>query len=122
MQQRRITDDLDALLQVLPPAIEPALRAANNGDDLLEVILDLGRAPEARFVDRELLLGQNDISDEDLNHVTARIGQFTGDNRAGIERTLHRISCIRNRQGRIIGLTCRVGRAVYPSNRQPGGR
>jgi len=113
MQQRKITDDLDALLQVLPSTIEGALRAANNGDDLLEVILDLGRAPEARFVDRELLLGQNDITDEDLNYITARIGQFTGDNRAGIERTLHRISCIRNRQGRIIGLTCRVGRAVY---------
>jgi stage III sporulation protein SpoIIIAA len=113
MQQRKITDDLDALMQVLPPTIERALRAANNGDDLLEVILDLGRAPEARFVDRELLLGQNDITDADLDYVTARIGQFTGDNRAGIERTLHRISCIRNRQGRIIGLTCRVGRAVY---------
>jgi stage III sporulation protein SpoIIIAA len=113
MQQRKITDDLDALLQVLPPTIERALRAANDGDDLLEVILDLGRAPEARFVDRELLLSQSDVNDEDLNYVTARIGQFTGDNRAGIERTLHRISCIRNRQGRIIGLTCRVGRAVY---------
>jgi stage III sporulation protein SpoIIIAA len=113
MQQRKITDDLDALLQVLPPTIERALRAANNGDDLLEVILDLGRAPEARFIDRELILDQHDITDEDLNYVTGRIGQFTGDNRAGIERTLHRISCIRNRQGRIIGLTCRVGRAVY---------
>jgi stage III sporulation protein SpoIIIAA len=113
MQQRKITDDLDALLQVLPPTIERALQEANNGDDLLEVILDLGRAPEARFVNRELLLSQDDITDEDLNYVTARIGQFTGDNRAGIERTLHRISCIRNRQGRIIGLTCRVGRAVY---------
>jgi stage III sporulation protein SpoIIIAA len=113
IQQRKITDDLEALLQVLPPAIEQALRAANNGDDLLEVILDLGRAPEARFVDRELMLSQNEVTDEDLNGVTARIGQFTGDNRAGIERTLHRISCIRNRQGRIIGLTCRVGRAVY---------
>jgi stage III sporulation protein SpoIIIAA len=113
MQQRKITDDLDALLQVLPPTIERALQEANNGDDLLEVILDLGRASEARFVDRELLLSQDDITDEDLNYVTVRIGQFTGDNRAGIERTLHRISCIRNRQGRIIGLTCRVGRAVY---------
>jgi stage III sporulation protein SpoIIIAA len=112
-QQRKITDDLDALLQVLPPTIERALRAANNGDNLLEVILDLGRAPEARFVDRELLLSQSDVADEDLKYVTDRIGQFTGDNRAGIERTLHRISCIRNRQGRIIGLTCRVGRAVY---------
>jgi stage III sporulation protein SpoIIIAA len=69
--------------------------------------------PEARFVDRELILSQDEVSDEDLNYVIARIGEFTGDNRAGIERTLHRISCIRNRQGRVIGLTSRVGRAVY---------
>src|SRR5512136_3098471 len=113
MEQRKITDDLDALLQVLPPTIERALRSANNGDDLLEIVLDLGRPPGARFVDRELTLSQSEITEEDLNYVTMRIGQFTGDNRAGIERTLHRISCIRNRQGRIIGLTRRVGRAVY---------
>jgi stage III sporulation protein SpoIIIAA len=113
MQQRRITDDLDALLQVLPPPVEQALRASNQGDSLLEVILDLGRLPEARFVDREIVLSQREVSDDDLKFVIERIGMFTGDNRAGIERTLHRISCIRNRQGRIIGLTCRVGRAVY---------
>ncbi len=113
MQQRRITDDLDALLQVLPPPVEQALRESNQGDDLLEVILDLGRLPEARFVDRELVLSQREVSEDDLMYVIERIGTFTGDNRAGIERTLHRISCIRNRQGRIIGLTLRVGRAVY---------
>ena len=113
MQQRRITDDLDALLQVLPPPIEAALRVANQGDDLLEIILDLGRKPEARFVDRDLTLSPNEITEDHLNSVISRIGQFTGDNRAGIERTLHRISCIRNRRLRIIGLTCRVGRAVY---------
>jgi len=113
MQQRKITDDLEALFQVLPPTIERALRAANEGDNLLEVILDLGRAPEARFVDHELILSPNEVTEADLNYVIERIGEFTGDNRAGIERTLHRISCIRNRQGRIIGLTCRVGRAVY---------
>ncbi len=75
--------------------------------------MDLGRLPEARFVDRELVLSQREVSEDDLKFVIERIGMFTGDNRAGIERTLHRISCIRNRQGRIIGLTCRVGRAVY---------
>ena len=75
--------------------------------------MDLGRLPEARYVDHELILRASEITDDDLNYVISRIGQFTGDNRAGIERTLHRISCIRNRQGRIIGLTCRVGRAVY---------
>ena len=110
---RKITDDLEALLQVLPPSVERGLRAANQGDSLLEIVLDLGRVPEARFVDRELILSPNEVTDEDLNYVISRIGEFTGDNRAGIERTLHRISCIRNRQGRVIGLTCRVGRAVY---------
>jgi stage III sporulation protein SpoIIIAA len=113
MQQQKITDDLDALLQVFPPLIQQALATANQGDSLLEIIMDLGRVPAARFVDRELALSPNEITEDDLNYVISRIGQFTGDNRAGIERTLHRISCIRNRQGRIIGLTCRVGRAVY---------
>jgi len=113
MQQRKITDDLDALLQVLPAPIEKALRAANQGEDLLEIIMDLGRLPEARFVDHEVVLSQQEVTESDLQYVILRIGQFTGDNRAGIERTLHRISCIRNRQGRVIGLTCRVGRAVY---------
>ena len=113
MTQQRITDDLEALLLVLPPPIEQALRAANQADDLLEIILDLGRVPAARFVDHELILSPQEIMLDDLNYVITRIGQFTGDNRAGIERTLHRVSCIRNRQGRIVGLTCRVGRAVY---------
>ena len=75
--------------------------------------MDLGRLPEARFTDSELVLSDTEVSDADIDYVVERIGQFTSDNRAGIERTLHRISCIRNRQGRIVGLTCRVGRAVY---------
>jgi len=113
MQHIKITDDLEALLAVLPPHIEKALRAADEGDKLLEVVLDLGRQPEARFVDHELVLSENEVTQEDLDYVVSRIGEFTDDNRAGIERTLHRISCIRNRKGRIVGLTCRVGRAVY---------
>ena len=113
MQQTKITDDLDALMQVLPPSVEQALRAADQGENLLEIILDLGRVPEARFVDHEVILSPKEVTAEDLDLVISHLGQFTGDNRAGIERTLHRISCIRNRQGRIIGLTCRVGRAIY---------
>ena len=100
-------------MQVLPPSVEQALRVANQGENLLEIVLDLGRVPEARFVDHEVILSSNEVTAEDLDLVIAHIGEFTGDNRAGIERTLHRISCIRNRQGRIIGLTCRVGRAIY---------
>lgn len=113
MTQQKITDDLDVLLNVLPPAISQALRQTNQADRLLEIVMDLGRLPEARFTDSELMLSDVEVTDADIDYVVERIGEFTSDNRAGIERTLHRISCIRNRQGRIVGLTCRVGRAVY---------
>lgn len=113
MEQRKITDDLQALLGVLPPAIAQALTEANDSDNLLEVILDLGRLPTARFIDREVVLSQIEVTHADLDYVVGRIGEFDADNRAGLERTLHRISAIRNRRGHIVGLTCRVGRAVY---------
>ncbi len=102
-----------ALLDVLPSHVETALRQLDQGDDLIEIVLDLGRPPEARFTDREVTLAEAETTHEDIACVVQRIGQFTEDNRAGIERTLHRISAIRNRQGHIVGLTCRVGRAVY---------
>jgi stage III sporulation protein SpoIIIAA len=114
MKQRRITDDLDALLGVLPPRVAQAVSEANNSDNLLEVILDLGRIPTARFTnDEELVLSEVEVTPEDINYVVERVGDFDADNRAGLERTLHRISAIRNRRGHIVGLTCRVGRAVY---------
>jgi len=113
MEQRKITDDLQALLAVLPPAIAQAVVKADDSDNLLEVILDLGRLPTARFVDLELVLTQVEIQREDIDYVVERIGEFDADNRAGLERTLHRISAIRNRRSHIVGLTCRVGRAVY---------
>jgi stage III sporulation protein SpoIIIAA len=111
--QNKITDDLDALLGVVPPAIREAIRKENHGDDLLEIVLDLGRSPEARFVNREVTLNDQETTREQIDYVVNRVGEFTTDNRAGIERTLHRISCIRNRAGDIVGLTLRVGRAVY---------
>jgi stage III sporulation protein SpoIIIAA len=113
MTQRRITDDLQALLGVLPPLIAQSVTGANDSDNLLEVILDLGRVPTARFVDREVALSEIEVSHVDIDYVVDRIGEFDADNRAGLERTLHRISAIRNRRGHIVGLTCRVGRAVY---------
>jgi stage III sporulation protein SpoIIIAA len=112
-KQRKITDDLDALLDVMPPALAETVRQANQSEDLLEIIMDLGRQPEARFPDREVVLSQQEISTEEIDWVASRIGNFDEDNRAGIERTLHRISAIRNRKGGIVGLTMRVGRAVY---------
>jgi len=111
--QGKITDDLDALLDIMPPAITEAIRKENHSDDLLEVILDLGRQPEARFLSREVTLSEREVTREEIDYVTAQVSEFTTDNRAGIERTLHRISCIRNRTGDIVGLTLRVGRAVY---------
>src|SRR3990172_343429 len=113
MTQLRITDDLDNLLGVLPPAISEAVRKENHSDDLLEVILDLGRVPTARFVDNETVLNQAEVTQQELDFVVEQIGDIDADNRAGLERTLHRISAIRNRRGNIVGLTCRVGRAVY---------
>jgi stage III sporulation protein SpoIIIAA len=108
-----VTNDLDALLEVLPPEISGAIRKENHKDDLLEVVLDLGRVPEARFLNREVVLSKRDIAQGEIDYVVAQLSEFTTDNRAGIERTLHRISCIRNRRGNIVGLTLRVGRAVY---------
>jgi stage III sporulation protein SpoIIIAA len=113
MTQRRITDDLHALLGVLPPHIAAATTAANNTDSLLEIVLDLGRIPMARFVNGEVALSDHDVTRPELDHIVSQTGEFDADNRAGLERTLHRISAIRNRKGHIVGLTCRVGRAVY---------
>ncbi len=111
--QKVITDDLDALLDILPPHIRQPLCQQQDISDLLEVVLDLGRPPEARFPQREVVLSPQEVNEQDIDYVTSRISSFGGDNRAGIERTLHRISAIRNRKGRIVGLTCRLGRAVF---------
>jgi stage III sporulation protein SpoIIIAA len=100
-------------LEVLPPAVQAALAVPAARDQLLEVVLDLGRVPEARYPGRAVLLGELPVQRSDLALVVERIGAFGGDNRAGIERTLHRISAIRNRSGEVVGLTCRVGRAVF---------
>jgi len=113
MTRKRITDNLDVLLNVLPPLLARRLNEINRSDDLLEVILDLGRVPTARYVDREETLSQVEVTHNDIDYVVERISAFDTDNRAGMERTLHRIAAIRNRRGEIVGLTCRVGRAVY---------
>lgn len=113
MTGKRITDNLDVMLNVLPAPLVTQLLANNRSDDLLEVILDLGRIPTARYIDGEATLSQVEVTHADIQFVVDRIGDFDADNRAGLERTLHRISAIRNRRGHIVGLTCRVGRAVY---------
>ena len=110
---QRITDDLDRLLEVLPDPVREALAPPEAREQLLEVVLDLGRVPEARYPGRAVNLGDAVVERSDLTAVVEQLGAFGGDNRAGIERTLHRISAIRNRTGTIVGLTCRVGRAVF---------
>jgi stage III sporulation protein SpoIIIAA len=113
MNTLQITDDLDLLLAVLPDRIRTALEQSERQGNLIEVIMDLGRLPEARFTDGELVLSKHEVTLDDLRMVVTHVGDFGADNRAGIERTLHRISAIRNRKGDVVGLTCRVGRAVY---------
>ncbi|HET6380676.1 MAG TPA: R3H domain-containing nucleic acid-binding protein [candidate division Zixibacteria bacterium] len=113
MSRLETTDDLDALMAALPPEIVERLRGVANRSDLLEVVMDLGRRPEARFTHGEEVLLDREVTEADIAHVIEHIGAFGDDNRAGIERTLHRISAIRNRGGKVVGLTCRIGRAVF---------
>lgn len=108
----QLTDDIDLLLRVLPTKLRDALSEHPDLPDLIEVILDLGRVAEARFPDGRVWLAEDPITREDLARAGEQLGRFSEDNRAGIERTLHRISAIRNRSGEVVGLTCRVGRAV----------
>jgi stage III sporulation protein SpoIIIAA len=112
-REQREQLELDLVLNVLPPGVAGVLRDRDDLDQLLEVVLDLGRLPEARFVSGDAELNDEPVTTADLENVIERIGDFGDDNRAGIERTLHRISAIRNRRGQVIGITCRVGRAVF---------
>ena len=113
MTTERITDDLNRLISLLPAELKASLALPESRDQLLEVVLDLGRVPEARYSGWSMPLGDSSITRADLQAMVERLGQFGSDNRAGIERTLHRISAIRNRRGEVVGLTCRVGRAVF---------
>lgn len=105
--------ELTQLLDIFPLPIRQALVRLPHLESIIEVVLDLGRPPEARFADDFTFLSDHCVTAEDLAHVSSRVSAFGGDNRAGIEKTLHRISAIRNRSGKIVGLTCRVGRAVF---------
>ena len=108
-----VAEDLDKLLENLPFFIQENLKNHSKKDKLIEIVMDLGRRPEARFTTGPEYLSQKIISWQDIDYTTKRISEFSDENRAGIERTLHRISCIRNRQYLINGLTCRVGRAIF---------
>ena len=109
----QITDDLSQLLEILPETIREHLTTHSSLSSLIEVVMDLGRLPEARFPNKAEYISDIPVTRSDLKYAIERVGHFSGDNRAGIEQTLHRISAIRNRTGEIIGLTCRVGRSVF---------
>ena len=108
-----LADDLDQLLNVLPGFISDPLKEHPRREQLIEIILDIGRRPEARFSNNTEYLSYRTIVWKDLDYILKRLGKFSSDNRAGIEKTLHRISSLRNRQGSVIGLTCRIGRAIF---------
>ncbi|MBU0671590.1 MAG: AAA family ATPase [Candidatus Margulisbacteria bacterium] len=112
----KVDEELLQLLEVLPPRVKQALLKHPDIAALIEVVLDLGRIPEARFEAKVYYVSGDQVSQDDIDFVVSQVGEFSGDNRAGIERTLHRISCLRNRRGKIIGLTCRVGRVIYGTN------
>ncbi|MEW5987289.1 MAG: R3H domain-containing nucleic acid-binding protein [Chloroflexota bacterium] len=113
MSTEQAIEDLRALLAILPTTIRESLDKIGRDDELLEVVMDLGRQPSARYTDGETTLRQEEVTQAEIDQVINGIGDFDEDNRAGIARTLHRISGIRNRRGAVVGLTCRVGRAVY---------
>ena len=113
METKQSHEDLRTLLTILPPSIAESVEATGNETALLEIVMDLGRVPTARYVDGERVLRQREVSHVEIEQVVDGIGDFDDDNRAGIARTLHRISGIRNRRGQVVGLTCRVGRAVF---------
>lgn len=111
-EEKTIANDLQLLIDILPERIRRAVQAVDT-DELIEIVMDLGRIAEARFSEGEILeLGEQQVTLDEIHHVVKHMGYFTSDNRAGIPRTLHRISAMRNRQGDIVGLTCRVGKLV----------
>lgn len=109
----KVSEEILLLIQVLPPFISSKVEKHQRINDIIEIVMDVGRTPEIRFPDDFEIISSREIMYDDIEYVVKRIGDFGKDNRAGIPRTLHRISAIRNRNGVIVGLTCRVGRAVY---------
>ena len=114
MSNMEFQNDLDKLLAVMPQKVVSFI-TQENLNDVIEIVLDIGRPPEVRHSGGRIeKLGNDIVCDSDIEYVTTRIQNFTHDNRSGIPGTLHRISAIRNRQGKIVGLTCRIGRAASP--------
>jgi len=112
MNDVQFHSDLDRLIEILPEKVRKHL-TYEKMEDVIELVLDINRLPEVRHSGGRIdCLGIEPITQEDISYITNMVADFTSDNRSGIPGTLHRISAIRNRQGKIIGLTCRIGRVV----------
>lgn len=112
MNDVQFHSDLDRLIEILPPKVKRHI-TYENMNDVIEIVMDIGRLPEARHSEGKIdCFGVEPITDEDISYITQRVQEFTSDNRSGIPGTLHRVSAIRNRQGKVVGLTCRIGRVV----------
>ena len=112
MSNVQFHSDLDRLIEILPPKVKRHIDYENMAD-VIEIVLDIGRLPEIRHAEGKIeCFGSEPITDDDISYITQRVQEFTSDNRTGIPGTLHRVSAIRNRQGKVIGLTCRIGRVV----------
>ena len=112
MKNLQFQNDLEKLIEILPEKVRSHINYENM-EDVIEIVLDIGRIPEIRHSTGKIeYLGKEEITFDDISYITQRVQEFTSDNRSGIPGTLHRISAIRNRQGKIIGLTCRIGRVV----------
>ncbi len=112
MSNLQFQNDLDRLVEIMPPRIKQHI-SYEEMEDVIEIVLDIGRPPEIRHANGKIeYLSSSDINYDDIEYITSRVQEFTSDNRSGIPGTLHRISAIRNRQGKVVGLTCRIGRVV----------
>ena len=112
MSNLQFQNDLERLLAIMPQKVVNNL-SCEKLDDVIEIVLDIGRVPEVRHSGGKIeKLNCDVVNDEDITFITSHLQEFTHDNRSGIPGTLHRISAIRNRQGKVVGLTCRIGRVV----------
>ncbi len=112
MSNLQFQNDLEKLTEILPDKIRQHI-SYENMQDVIEIVLDIGRQPEIRHSNGKIeYIDVSNVDYDDISYITSRVQEFTSDNRSGIPGTLHRISAIRNRQGKIVGLTCRIGRVV----------
>ncbi|KAJ4978550.1 hypothetical protein NE237_009330 [Protea cynaroides] len=107
--------ELELFVELVPLRMRKELLRHSEIGDLIEVVMDLGRKPLARFPSGDWVMSEQPVKLEDLRYAVSKVGEFSDDNRSGIDHSLHRISAIRNRKRQIIGLTCRVGRAISGS-------